>query len=207
MVSFFLAFLIGAEAQENQYYQVSGTVRNESYQPVDFVHVINVQMNKGTVTNDEGRFSIVCMKNDTLIFSAMGFKKLMMPIPDSVKNSFVFQDIYLENDTFEIREVKIFPWKTYEEFKKAFLALDISDPQKERAQRNIELIKRQIVLNQNSYPELGSNYTMQEFNNKIMQQGVGPTNNLLNPVAWGRFIQSLKNGDFKDRNKELRKKE
>jgi hypothetical protein len=196
----------GAMAQGPPYYQVSGTIRDESYQPLDFVHVINMQMDKGTITDKNGRFSIVCMKTDTLLFSAMGYKKKVMPIPDSIENAFVFHDIYLKRDTFEIREVKIFPWKTYEEFKKAFLALDIADKEKERAERNIELIRQQIILSEKSYPEQGYRYTMQSFNNQIMEKGVGPTNNLLNPISWGRFIESLKSGEIRDKNKEIRKK-
>ncbi len=203
---FTLLFEVKVSAQDSPYYQVSGTIRNDLYQPIDYVHVVNINLNKGTITDQNGRFSIVCMKKDTLVFSSMGYKKLYMAIPDTIEDQFVFHDIYLDQDTVEIREVKIFPWKTYDEFKRAFLALDIEDKEREAAERNIALIKQQIILNTGSDPGLGYKYTMYNHNIDAMNLGIGPQNNLLNPIAWGRFIQSLKNGDFKDKNKELRKK-
>ena len=208
-VSFLMIFyfiITDVKSQDIPYFQVSGTVRNESYQPVDYVHVINLQRQKGTVTDANGRFSLVCLKSDTLIFSAVGYKKKYLSIPDTAGTAFVFQDIYLEQDTVMIKEVMIFPWKTYSEFKKAFLALDLSDKNKENAERNMELIRRQILMETSSDPGLGYRYTMNEMNNKIMNRGVGPSNNLLNPLAWGRFIEALKNGDLKDKNRDKRKK-
>ena len=51
------------------------------------------------------------------------------------------------SDTFQLAEVRIYPWKTYQEFKEAFLALDLGDEDEERAYHNIALIKTQIKMN------------------------------------------------------------
>ena len=42
--------------------------------PLESVHVINLTQVIGTITNQEGKFSITAAVNDTLYFSYLGFK-------------------------------------------------------------------------------------------------------------------------------------
>ncbi|MFN4124069.1 MAG: hypothetical protein ACK4GL_12295, partial [Flavobacteriales bacterium] len=42
--------------------------------------------------------------------------------------------------------------------------------------------------------------TMQNYQSQLYTAGQIPQNNLLNPIAWSRFIQAWKNGDFKRKN-------
>ena len=107
-----LVFSQYLKSQDSPFYQVSGTVWDEYDTPLDFVHVININLSKAAITDLNGRFSIVCTKYDTLMFSSVGYKKKYITLPDSATSQFVFHDILLERDTLQIKEVKIFPWKT-----------------------------------------------------------------------------------------------
>lgn len=201
----FLFYPLLILSQEKEYVQFSGFVRSNSGTPLPFVNVINLNTHKGTISDLKGMFSFITEKNDSILFSSVGFKKKMVVIPDTITSSFFNKDISMTVDTFEIEEVMIFPWKDYEEFKQAFIELDIEDKDMENAIKNIALLKTQIVLNVSADPGLNFDYVMQQQYNQLMNEGLQPTTQLLNPLAWGRFIEALKSGDLKDKNKELRK--
>ena len=44
---------------------------------------------------------------------------------------------------------------------------------------------------------LNYKYSMQQYQSKLYYAGQLPPNNLLNPIAWAKFIKAWKNGDFK----------
>lgn len=60
--------------------------------PLESVHVVNLNQVIGTITNEEGKFSIRAAVNDTLYFSYLGFKS---------------QKIRVTNDMFKFKETKI----------------------------------------------------------------------------------------------------
>lgn len=60
--------------------------------PMQSVHVVNLNQVIGTITNEEGKFSIRATVNDTLYFSYLGFKS---------------QKIRVTNDMFKFKETKI----------------------------------------------------------------------------------------------------
>ncbi len=44
---------------------------------------------------------------------------------------------------------------------------------------------------------LNYKYSSQQYQSKLYYAGQYPPNNLLNPIAWAKFIKAWKNGDFK----------
>ena len=44
---------------------------------------------------------------------------------------------------------------------------------------------------------LNYKFSMQQYQSKLYYAGQLPPNNLLNPIAWAKFIKAWKNGDFK----------
>lgn len=48
--------------------------------PLENVHIVNLNQVKGTITNEEGEFSIMARVNDTLYFSYLGFKSLRVRV-------------------------------------------------------------------------------------------------------------------------------
>jgi len=99
----------------------------------------------------------------------------------------------LVKDTIRLQTVDVYPWPSKEEFKRAFLNLDLSETDYDRADRNINqqvltYIERNMTI---SGSEAYKNVT-QNYYNKVYTIGQAPSINLLNPIAWANFIESWK---------------
>jgi hypothetical protein len=109
----------------------------------------------------------------------------------------------METDTIWIEEVVILPWKTYEEFRDAFLSLELPDNDLKRAYRNIALIKKQMYYpNENPDPELNYQYKLKEQYNQLYTKGQIPYYSIFNPLAWVEFFKYIEEGRFKNKNKD-----
>jgi hypothetical protein len=72
-------FTIPLWSQDSQL--ISGTVLNDANdEPLQNVHVVNLNRVVGTVTKDEGEFTIRASVNDTLYFSYLGFKSIRVRV-------------------------------------------------------------------------------------------------------------------------------
>lgn len=196
----------GYAENEEDLIQFSGIVINETGIPLEGAHILVLNNYKGTITDERGLFSFITHPLDTILFSSVGFKKKSYIIPDTIDEKHLNTVIVMDTDTIMIDEVKIFPWKTYQEFKRAFAELEIEDRDLKNALHNIALLRTQIILETSADPGLNFQYVMNEQYQQIMNYGLEPTTQLLNPIAWAKFFQAIKNGDFKDQNKEIRKK-
>ncbi len=67
-------------------------INAQTNEPLESVHVINLNEVVGTITNEEGTFSIAASVNDTLYFSYLGFKP---------------QKVRVTNDMFKFKDTKI----------------------------------------------------------------------------------------------------
>ena len=79
-------------------------------QPIEFVNIGIVGKNIGTVSHTNGVFSIALdseMDNDTLLFSAIGYKTQLVKI--AALRHKTNNNIYLKKKTYNISEVRIKP--------------------------------------------------------------------------------------------------
>lgn len=197
---FFLAiYFTSAKAQEERLVQFTGRVFDEYIQPLPFAHILILNSGRGTITDKEGKFSFVTVESDTVMFSTMGFKKTFVVIPSKLEKPFYTRDILMQHDTFSIAQVEIYPWRNYEEFKEAFLNLELPQDDLERARINIAMIKTQILMDNNASASQNFDYVMQKQLNETYNRGTYPTYQIFNVVAWAKFIEALKNGDFKNK--------
>ena len=182
--------------------QLSGVVRNEYLQPLQFVHILIMNQHRGTISDTRGMFSFVVHPRDTIMFSVVGFKRTGLIIPDTLASFNYPVDVIMEGDTIEIREVIILPWKTYEEFKQAFISIELPDDDLKRAYRNLAMIKHQIH-NPNAAPDpdLNYQYHLREQYNELYTVGQTPYYSIFNPMRWAEFFKYLEEGKFKDPNK------
>jgi len=205
----YILYLIGlffildiSNAQKPDIYQLSGFVKSELQEGLPFVHIIIKNKRRGTISDFQGFFSLVVEKNDTLIFSSIGYKKTSFYVGDTVSYHDYFITKILESDTITLNEMVIFPWNTYEQFKEAFLKLDAPKDDIDRAIKNFALIEEQLKkYPADSDPSLNYKYFMQQTYNQLYYTGQLPPNNLLNPIAWAQFFSALRNGDFKRKEK------
>ena len=73
---------------------ISGTVTETGNKPLPYVNVVWVGTEKGTVTNESGEYSIELDNNTTgeLEFSALGFRKQLVPILDRRTINVILQE-------------------------------------------------------------------------------------------------------------------
>lgn len=189
-------------AQENKpvkLHQLSGIINDSKQRPMPFVHVLVKNYRRGTISDFEGFFSIVVQAKDTILFSSMGYKKQIWIVPDTALTNDLYVQFKLETDTIILSEAIVFPWNTYEKFREAFVQLNVPSDDIERALTNFALIEKQLLNDYSGEPNasLSYKYFMQQTYNQLYYAGQLPPNNLLNPIAWSKFFQALKNGDFK----------
>ena len=199
VIILFFLFLssISVFGQDENLVQLTGRIRNELLQPLPFSHILIMNNMRGTITDNQGKFSIVTSIGDTIMFSSLGYKKTTIIIPDNLPEPFLTLDLILPEDTFMINEVVIYPWRNYEEFKEAFLNLKLPDDDMERARKNIALLKTQIILENSPNARQNFQFVMNQQYQETFNQGTVPSYQIFNPIAWVKFFEAIKRGDYK----------
>lgn len=180
--------------------QVTGIISDEENNPVPGVSIMSHKLRRGTISELSGIYNIISLPGDTILFRALGFKNASITIPIELETKQLTQDVKLQNDTIVIKDVVIFPWRSYEEFKRAVLAQKNTKPEIINMYENLASIQNSI-LNAPNYsvsPEAGYRMAMQQNANALYSKGQSPVNNLLNPFAWAKFFSGIKHGLFKN---------
>lgn len=187
------------QTDDSDLIQFSGVViSSDSLNPVPYANVLIEHTRRGTMTDLYGYFSFVAQKGDSILFSAIGYEKAHFVIPDTLTSNRYPLIQILQVDTILLRETVVYPWPTREQFKEAFLAMQIPDSDYDRAQRN--LVQGDMIARMDAAMPSGSEtykYQLQQYQSQLYYAGQAPPINLLNPVAWSQFIQAWKRGDFK----------
>jgi len=195
---------LGQQDEKNELVQFSGiVVTADSLTPVPFTNIIIKNTWRGTVADYYGYFSFVAQKGDSLMFSAVGFKKGEFLIPDSITGDRYSLIQVMASDTIMLTQTVIYPWPSKEQFKEAFLKYDVPDDDYERARKNLDLA--QLKQAANDYPMDGSmNFrnSMQLYQDKLYYIGQTQPITILNPFAWAEFIKAWKEGKFKRKDKD-----
>ena len=190
---------VSAQEKKDDLVQFSGIiVTGDSLQPVPFVNILIQGSRRGTTSDYFGYFSLVAKPNDTLVFSCIGFKHNRYIVPDSLSTNRYSLIQVLITDTFLLSETYVYPWPTKDQFKMAFMNLNIPDDDLERAKNNLQLIEMHERF-KNTGMDGSQNFKnfMQEQTSRLYYAGQYPPTNLLNPIAWAKFIEAWKNGELK----------
>jgi hypothetical protein len=179
--------------------QFSGVVvSGDSLQPVPFTAITVKGTYRGTLSDYYGFFSFVAQEGDTIEFSVLGFQKSTYILPDSLDGSRYSIIQVLNQDTVMLPTTVIYPWPTKEQIYEYFLKAPVPDDDLERARKN--LAQETIVDMALTVPmDATMNYrnAMSQYNTRLYNAGQIPMNNLLNPIAWAKFVQAWKKGEFK----------
>ncbi len=117
-----------AQIESDSSYVLIGTVVNgENNNLLSGANIIT-SYNFGTKSNELGEFSIHTQKNDTITISFVGYKTLKYVAPDKKPGKYLVK-FKMYRDSISLREVEVFPYPTYEEFKAAFIEHDKQDEQ------------------------------------------------------------------------------
>jgi len=173
----------------------------DSLKGIPAVSVMIKGQNRGTITNNQGVFSIVVMKGDDVEFTHVSYKTKLTHIPTNLEsNQYSVVQLMVE-DTVYLPATIIKPRPTPEQFARDFVNTKIPDDDIEIARRNTDYAKRRALMK--TTPADGGEATSMQFRNlanKAYYYGQSPPINLFNPAAWADFIQAWKRGDFKNKN-------
>ncbi len=195
---------LSSQETENNLIQFSGiVVTADSLIPVPYTNISIKNTWRGTIADFYGYFSFVAFKSDTIVFSAVGFKKGIFAIPDTITSNRYSLIQVMSSDTIMLTQTVIYPWPSREQFREAFLKFDVPDDDYERAKKNLDIAQlKEIEAN---YPMDGSmNFrnSMQLYQNRLYYNGQTQPITVLNPFAWAEFIKAWKEGEFKRKDKE-----
>lgn len=195
--SFSVIWINSTDAQPLKLIDLSGRIINIGEEALSGVLIKVTGKDRGVVTNKNGMYNILTEVGDTVIYYKPGYNKRQVIVSDTLTDFSYSLDLTLTPDTIFIDPVIIFPWKTYEEFKQAFLALKkTEDRDIENAVKNIALVRTQVILYDAPNPEKNFKYVMQQQINDATYYGMAPSYSILNPFAWVSFFKSLEDGSL-----------
>lgn len=190
------------ETVKDSVVQLFGIVMTaDSLQGIEAVSVTIRGSNRGTVTNNQGVFSIVALKGDVVDFTHVQYKPKTVTIPKNIEgNQYSIVQLLVE-DTVYLPATIIKPRPSPEQFARDFVNATVPDDDIEIARQNNDAVKRRVLMK--STPADGGEATSMQMRNiatKATYQGQTPPMNIFNPAAWSEFIQAWKRGDFKRKN-------
>ena len=179
--------------------QLSGVVvGQDSISGVGGVHVYVPKAGRGTTSNPYGYFAMPVLAEDSIIVSAIGYQKQSFIMPGD-KGVSVTLFIELKPDTTVLPELEIFPYPTEELFKKAVLAVELPNRRDlENLDKSLDKdLLRRMYNNEPMSANMNYKYFMDQQMMATSTKYQLPSNPLLKPFAWVKFIKAIKRGDFK----------
>ena len=158
---------------------------------------------RGTTTNVYGYFSMAVLAGDSIVVRSLGYANQTVIIPEDYKRQSYSIIVQLREDATVLPEVRVFPYATERDFKKAFLALRLPTERGSAAADNLnEELMRRIF---NAQPMSAAANFRQSMDNQRLdydrRMGMAPNqysnNPLLNPFSWLQLIKQVKDGEFK----------
>jgi hypothetical protein len=180
--------------------QFSGIIVNrDSNTVVPYVTITNVTgRDQFFSANYKGYFSFVANEGDTLVFTAVGYKREGIVIPANISDNKYTILMKMQQEIINLPGVRVYPWASTDEFKKEFMTLKFADDDLEIAKKNVS--RESLSAMMASLPRDGGE--MQSFNfqnnhNRLVNKNINQrlANPLLNPFAWGALIQQIMQGD------------
>jgi hypothetical protein len=195
----FTAIVLSINVSAQKVLQLSGLVlTSDSLMGLPYATVLIKGTGRGTVTDYQGFFSMVVAKGDVIEFSSIGHRTNSFTVPDTLSLDRYSVIELLTRDTFYLPETQIFPWPTKEQFKQAFLSINVPDDDYERAKRNLDRERmKELGMAMKMDGKENADYYFRNESYKYYYYGQVPPMNIFNPLAWAKFIEAWKNGDFK----------
>lgn len=171
----------------------------DSLKGIPSVSVVVKGRNQGTLSNDQGVFSIVVLKGDKIEFSSVGYKSKMIEIPDTLQGNQWSVIQLMVTDAQFLPATIIKPRPTRAQFERDFVNTHVPDDDIEIARQNTDAAKRRILARSlPSDAKEASNYYLKQAATRYYYKGQAPPQNIFNPLAWADFIQAWKRGDFRN---------
>jgi hypothetical protein len=205
---FILLFILpsAAKAQfesfKDSVVQLYGVVMTaDSLEGLPAVSVVVKGQNRGTITNDRGVFSIVVLKGDKIEFTSVGYKPILVNIPQSLEGNQHSIIQLMVADTVFLPATIIKPRPSRQQFERDFVNTKVPDDDITIARSNTNSATRRVLMA--SLPSDGreaSNQYLRQSARKLYYSGQAAPQNIFNPFAWNEFIKAWKRGDYRKKN-------
>lgn len=181
LLLFFVAMPNEAAAQGKQrVVQLSGFVATgDSLYGVAGVSVYVPGTSRGTQTNEYGFFSVPVLAGDSVLFSALGYKRQYLIIPKNYSSQSYSIIMQMQEDPTQLPIVDVFPWATERDFKEAVLNVKLPDEGRAMATRNLDP-ERLEELFKTTPMDGGANFRfwnqqqIQQQQNRVMYPTISP---------------------------------
>ena len=104
---------------------------------------------RGTISNDQGVFSIVLVKGDSIEFSSIGYKSKIVQIPTNIEGNQYSMIQLMITDTVHLAATIIRPRPTRQQFERDFVHTKVPDDDIEIARQNTDAAKRRVLYKYN----------------------------------------------------------
>jgi len=204
-VIFVFVYLVSTKAHaqfetvKDSVVQLYGIVMTaDSLVGVPAVSIMVRGQNRGTITNNQGVFSIVVLKGDVVEFTHVSYKPKLVSIPLNLEGNQYSVVQLMVQDTVYLPATIIKARPSRQQFERDFVKLKVPDDDIEVARQNNTAAKRRVLM-QSTPGDAGEATSLQFRNiaNKATYQGQVPPQNIFNPAAWAEFIKAWKRGDYK----------
>lgn len=179
---------------------LSGHLLNKNTDlPIKYAHILNKK--RMTVANRDGSYAINFNPGDTVLFRHLGYQTKEVVMTKYFINV-TDLDIYLTPTIYVIDDISVYPWPSKEGFKRAFMDLNVVDPNLSRAKHNLHLIVFQAQSGywvEWTYRD-NQDYVIENYIRKI--EHMGQVSNLFNITAPLALVLSILNGDLRSPNFE-----
>ena len=195
-----LITVLVSKAQDKPLIQMSGVVVNidTSHMPISFATVYNKSMKLGGYANMEGWYTLLAKPGDTILFSSLGYYDLIVTVPSDYTSDVILYNALLASKSYLLTEAIVYPWGTRDQFRQAFIHLNIPDDDLTRAYYNLsasnmEMVSASLLRDGTE----SNNIYFNNLKNSYYTKGQSPQNNLLNPLAWAQFFDDWSKGKLK----------
>jgi hypothetical protein len=141
---------------------------------------IMINRSRSALSAEDGTFSFYAYKNDTIIFSMLGYKPASLIVSDTLSGSEFLTGVYLKTDTLFIGEVIIVPKIT--NLKAEMMNPNIkSDTRLENARSNLSIASYQGRTSQGNLGDPATNYEFLRHRQKTeaFEKGGIPSDKML----------------------------
>ena len=201
----FIAGALGfSNAQDKRLVQFSGVIYNaDTNTIVPYVNITNRSNNQSVSANYQGYFSFVVNEGDTIVFSAVGYRREALVIPRNLPEKKYTVLVKMKMEAINLPLVRVFPWASIDEFNRQFLTMKVADDDLEIAKKNVA--KDNLLAMARTLPRDGGEIQNMNFqnnhinltNSNMNMRGANP---LMDPIKWGAFIQQILKGDQSRKN-------
>ena len=106
--------------------------------------------------------------------------------------------IFLNPEVKTLPEARVYPWFSREQFRDAFVHLNIPDDDLERARKNLNAQTMNQLSKNVRDGSLSAKQSLSNYATTYYYQGQYRPQPILSPSAWMQFFDALKNGSLKN---------